>query len=116
VAAEDSLTEHVVEEGILHIELLNRLVVGGNNGEHRVNGGQFDNRAESLIVVHTGALCKTLKYLASLVAVKSPIKERLVCEYPFVGDDVGATRLRNKFLDPIAHQGSILFLHSRTPI
>jgi hypothetical protein len=48
--------------------------------------------------------------------VESPVRERLVHEYPFAGDDAGAMRLGNKFLGPIAHHGSVLFLHKRTPI
>jgi hypothetical protein len=42
-----------VEEDVLHIELLNGPVAGDSNNEHRVNGGWFHNRAESLIVVET---------------------------------------------------------------
>jgi hypothetical protein len=48
-----------MEEGVLHIELLNWPVVGDNNSEHRVNGGRFHNRAESLIVVDPRALSET---------------------------------------------------------
>jgi hypothetical protein len=105
-----------VEEGILHIELLNRPVVGGSNGEQRADGGRFDNRAESLIVVHTRAACEIPEDPTSLVAVESPVRESLVREYPFTGDDVEATRTGNKFPGPIAQQGPVLFLHSRTSI
>jgi hypothetical protein len=38
-----------------------------------------------------------------------------VREYPFTGDDVGATRPGNKFPGPIAHQGPVFVLHSCTP-
>jgi hypothetical protein len=75
LTAEDSLTEHAVEESILHIELLNWPVVGGSNGEHRVDGGRFDNRAKSIIAVHIGALCETPEDPTSLQAVKSPVRE-----------------------------------------
>jgi hypothetical protein len=88
LTAEDSLTERAAKEGILHIELLNWPVAGGSNGEHCADGGWFDNRAKSFIVVHTRALCKTLEDPTSLVAVESLIGERLVCEYPIAGDDV----------------------------
>jgi hypothetical protein len=75
---EDSLIEHAMVEGPLHIELLNRLVAGGSNGEHLTDGGRFDNWVESLIVVHTRALCETLEDPSSLVAVKSPARETYV--------------------------------------
>jgi hypothetical protein len=105
-----------VEEGILHIKLLKRPFTRSSSGEHRANGGRFDNQAKSLIVVHTGALCENLEDLVSVVEVKSPVRERLVCEYPFASDDVGAMRPGNKFPGSIAHQGLVLFLHSRTLI
>jgi hypothetical protein len=43
LVAVDSLSEGAMEEGILHIELLNRLVMGDNSGEHRAHGGRFHN-------------------------------------------------------------------------
>jgi hypothetical protein len=61
-------------------------------------------------------LCETPEDPASLVAVKSTVRERLVRQYSFAGDDVGVTRPENKFPCPIAQQGHVLFLHSRTPI
>jgi hypothetical protein len=54
LAAVDSLSEGAMEEGILHIELLNRSVMGDNSGEHRAHGGRFHNRAERLVVVNSG--------------------------------------------------------------
>jgi hypothetical protein len=105
-----------MEEGVLHIELLKRPVVGGNNGEHHVDGGWFDNRAEGLIVVDTRALCEPTEDPASLVTVESPIRERLVGKNPFAGDDVVATRPGYKISGPIAQKGPVLFLHCRMPI
>jgi hypothetical protein len=105
-----------MEEGILHIELLNRPVTRDNSGEHRANGGRFHNRAESLIVVDSGALSETPKGPASLVAIKCPVSAELVREDPLAGDNVGALRPVNKLPGPIAHQGLVLILHCRTPI
>jgi hypothetical protein len=105
-----------VEKGVFHIELLNRSGVRCNESEYRADGDRFHNRAESLIVVHLGALSEASKNPASLVAVESPIREELVCEDPLAGDDVGATGPGNKFTCPIAHQGPILLLHSRAPV
>jgi hypothetical protein len=116
LTAENSLAEGAVEEGVLHIELLNWPVVGDNNSEHRANSGQFHNRAESLIVVDPRALSETPKDPASLVAIKGPVGTKLMREDPLVGDDVGVTRLGDKLPGLIAHQGPILVLHSCTPI
>jgi hypothetical protein len=105
-----------VEKGVLHIELLNWPGVRCGESEHRADGGRFYNRAESLIVVHSGVLSEAPENPASLVAVESPIGEELVCEDPLAGDDVGAMGPRNKFSCPIAHQGPILLLDSRAPV
>jgi hypothetical protein len=105
-----------MEEGILHIELLNQLVMGDSSGEHRKHGGRFHNRAENLIVVDSGALSETSKDPVSLVAIEVPVSAELVHEDPFAGDDVGALRSWNKVPGPITHQGPVLILHCHTPI
>jgi hypothetical protein len=105
-----------MEEGILHIELLNQPVMGDSSGEHRAHGGRFHNRVESLIVVDSGALSETPKDPASLVAIEGPVSTELVCEDPFTSDDVGALRSWNKVSCPITHQGPVLILHSHAPI
>jgi hypothetical protein len=104
-----------VEDGILHVELLNELVTEDSSGEHRANGGRFHNRAESLVVVNSEALSETPKDPTDLVAIKGPVNAELVCEDPLAGDNVGALRSGNKLLGLIAHQGFIL-LHSRSPM
>jgi hypothetical protein len=92
LAAVDSLSEGVMEESILHIELLNRPVMGDSSDEHRVHGSWFHNRAKSLIVVDSGALSETPKDPASLVAIKGSVSAELVREDPFADDDIGALR------------------------
>jgi hypothetical protein len=116
LAAVDSLSEGAMEEDIFHIELLNRPVMGDNSGKHRAHGGRFHNRAESLVVVDSGALSKTTKDPASLVAIKGPVSAELVREDSFASDDVGALKSWNKVPCPITHQGPVLILHSRVPI
>jgi hypothetical protein len=101
-----------MEEGILHIELLNRPVMGDSSGEHHAHGGWFHNRAESLIVVDFGALSETPKDPAILVAIERPVSAKLVREDPFVSDDIGALRSWNKVPCLITHQGLVLILHS----
>jgi hypothetical protein len=103
LAAEDCLGESVVEEGIFHIELLNGSITGDNSGEHRVNSGWFYNRAESLIVVDSGALSETPKDPTGLVAIKDPVSTELVREDPLAGDNVGALRSGNQLSCPITN-------------
>jgi hypothetical protein len=91
LTAENSLAEGVVEEGVLHIELLNWPVAGDSNSEHHANDGQFHNRAKSLVVVDPEVLSETSKDPASLIVIKGPIGAKLVREDPLVGDDIGAT-------------------------
>jgi hypothetical protein len=116
LVAEGCLGESAVEEGIFHVKLLNELGTGDSSSEHRVNSGQFYNRAEGLIVVDFGALSETLKDPTGLVAIKGPISMELVREDQLANDNVGALRSGNQLLGPIADQGSVFILHSRTPI
>jgi hypothetical protein len=116
LAAEDCLGESAVEEGIFHVELLNGSVTGDSSGEHRANSDRFYNRAESLVVVDSGALSETPKDPTDLAAIKGPVSTELVLEDSLAGDNVGALRPGNQLPGPIADQGIVLFLHSRTPM
>jgi hypothetical protein len=116
LAAEDYLRESAMEEDIFHIELLNGPVTGDSSGKHRANNGQFYNRAENLLVVDSGALSETPKDPTGLVAIKVPVSTELVRKDPVAGDNIGALRSGNQLPGPIADQGSVLFLHSRTPM
>jgi hypothetical protein len=92
-----------VEEGIFHVELLNGPVTRDSSGEHRANSYLFYNRAESLVVVNSGALSEIPKDPASLVAIEGPVSAELVREDPFASDDVGALMSWNKVSGPITH-------------
>jgi hypothetical protein len=105
-----------MEESIFHVELLNGPVTGDSNGEHRANSCRFYNRTESLVVVDSGALSETPKDPTDLVAIKGPISTELVREDSLASDNVGALRLGSQLLGLIADQGSVLFLHSHTPM
>jgi hypothetical protein len=105
-----------MEEGIFHVELLNGSVMGDSSGEHYANSGRFYNRAESLIIVDSGALSETPKDPTGLIAIKGPVSTELVCEDPLSNDNVGALRSGNQFPGPIADQDSVLFLHRCTPM
>jgi hypothetical protein len=104
-----------MEEGIFHIELLNGLVTGDNSNEHHVNSGWFYIWAESLVVVDTGALSETPKDPTGLVAINGHVSTNLVRADPPASDNIGALRSGNQLPGPNADEGSVVFLHSRTP-
>jgi hypothetical protein len=56
-----------MQERILHIKLMNGPGAGDDQGEHRVDCSQLDDRAEGLIVVDVGLLGEATKDPASLV-------------------------------------------------
>jgi hypothetical protein len=113
LTSENSLIEGVMEEDILHIELLNWPITGDNNCEHYVNGGWFHNWSKSLVLVDLEALSETPENPASLLATKGPVGTKLMREDPLADDDVGATWPGDKLRGPIAHQGPVLVVHSR---
>jgi hypothetical protein len=113
VTVENGLTEGAMEEGVLHIKLLNWPVMGDSSSKHREDGGRFHNRAESLIVVDPRALSETPEDPTDFVAIKRPIDMKLVRENPIASDDVGVMGPGDKLPGPIAHQSPILVLHSR---
>jgi hypothetical protein len=51
-----SLVEVAVEDGILHVKLMDRLGAGGGNTEDGLNHCRFHYRTEHLIIVNVGLL------------------------------------------------------------
>jgi hypothetical protein len=74
----DVLLEVAVKKGVLHVQLVNRLGAGRGDAEHRPYGGQFDNRAEGLVVVDALALGEASNNPVSLMAREGPIGMELV--------------------------------------
>jgi hypothetical protein len=87
--AVDSLRECVMKEDVLDVELVHRPTPGDSQGQHSPNGGRLNNRAESIIVVHPGALSKPPEDPTSLVQVKRAIRLELILEDPLAADDIG---------------------------
>jgi hypothetical protein len=79
-----------VEEGILDVELMDRLVPGEGEGEDSSNGGELDNGAEGLVVVHSEALDEAPNDPTGFVAVEGVVRGQLVAKKPLAGDHVGA--------------------------
>jgi hypothetical protein len=84
-----SLIEGAIEEGILHVELMNRPGVGDGNAEDGLNHCQFDNQTEHFIIVDVGLLGVATGDPTSLVARQGAVRVELVLEDPLVEDEVG---------------------------
>ena len=62
-----------MEEGILDIKLMDRQVTGEGEREDGSDGGELDDGAKGLTVVHFGALGEAPKDPTGLVAVEGPV-------------------------------------------
>jgi hypothetical protein len=98
LVAVDSHRQSAMEEGILDVELMDRPVPGEGEGEDDTDGGEVDDKAEGLIIVHSGALGEASKDLAGLVAVEGAVRSQLVAKEPLVGDHIGAGWTRHQVL------------------
>jgi hypothetical protein len=94
-----------MEEGILDVELMDHLVPGEGEGEDDTNGGELDDVAEGLIVVHSGALGEAPMHPIGLVAVEGAIRGQLVAKEPLAGDHVGAWWTRHLVPGVVNQQG-----------
>jgi hypothetical protein len=91
----DGLHQSAMEEGILDVELMDPPVPGEDEGEDGTNGGELDDGAKGLVVVHAGALGEASKDPTGLIAVEGASRCQFVAEKPLAGDHVGAGRTRN---------------------
>jgi hypothetical protein len=69
-----------MEEGILDVELMDRLVAGEGEGEDDADSGEFDDGAEGLVVFYSGALGEAPKDPTSLVAVEGAVRGQRVAK------------------------------------
>jgi hypothetical protein len=112
----DDLRESVMQERILHIELINQLGAGDGQGEHDADRGWFDHWVDGLIIVSVGSLGEATKNPASLVPFQGAVRIKLVIENSLASDDVGANGVRDKILGVVGNQDSKFFFHGATPI
>jgi hypothetical protein len=90
-----------VKEGILDVELMDHPVPG----EDDANGGELDDGAKGLVVVHSGALGEALKDPTDLVAVEGAVRGQLVAKEPLPSDHVGAWWTRHQVPGVAGQQG-----------
>jgi hypothetical protein len=88
--------QNPMEEGVLHIKLMNRPVPGVSQGEDSANGGRLDDRAECLVIVNTRSLCKSAKDPTGFVSVQGAISMELMLEYPFPSNHICLRGSRNE--------------------
>jgi hypothetical protein len=100
-----------MQEHVLHIKLVDRVGTGDDQGKHHADGGRLDHRAEALIVINAGPLGEAVKDLTSLVPLQGAVGVELVLKDPFIGDDVGANRTRDKIPSVVGDQSIIFFFH-----
>jgi hypothetical protein len=115
LAAVDCLRESTMQEHILHIKLVDGPGMLDGQGKHHANGGWIDNRAKCLIVVDVGPLGEAVKNPTGLVPFQGDVGVEFVLEDPFIGDDVGANRMRDNIPSVVSDQSIIFFLHDTMP-
>ena len=105
-----------MQESILHIQLMNRPVLGKCQRENSTDGGRLDHWTEGLCKIHTRTLSEAPKYLACFVALQSPVSIELMLENPLARDDVGSRGAKHKVPGVVLQQGIIFFHHSSSLI
>jgi hypothetical protein len=73
-----------MKERVLHIQLVNALPLRYNKREHKSNCGEFDHRAEGIIIINFILQFESLGNQSSLITVNRPICLALDFENPFV--------------------------------
>jgi hypothetical protein len=96
LTAVDSLRQSVVEEGIFDVEPMDRPVMGEGEGEDGSNGGELNDGAKGLVMVHSEALGEAPKDPTGLVAVEGAVRGQLVAKETHVSDHVGAWWTRHE--------------------
>jgi hypothetical protein len=94
-----------MEESVLDVELMDHPIPGEGEGEDGVNGGELDDGAEGLVIVHSRALGEAPKDPAGLVVVEGAVRGQLVAKEPLVSDHIGARRMWHQVLGVVGQQG-----------
>jgi hypothetical protein len=90
--------------------------LGEGEGEYDADGGELDDEAKSLIIVHAGSLGEAPKNPASLIAAEGAIRSQLVAKEPLASDHIGTGRTWHQVPSVVGKQGRILLLHGLTPV
>jgi hypothetical protein len=72
LSAVDRLHQGDVEEGVHHVELVDRPVPGQSESQNSPDGGKLDHRTEGLVVVDPRTLGEAPEHIAGLVPLQDP--------------------------------------------
>jgi hypothetical protein len=99
----NSFIEMPMEEGIFDVQLMDGPRVHRGNAQHKANGCRFDDRTESLTIVHSMLLRETMHHPACLVPRKRAVGMELVAKNLLSGYHVDTCRTRNQRPRVILH-------------
>ena len=113
--AEHPFRQVPVEERVLDVELVDRLVSCRGEMQHGPNGGRLDHQGEGLVEVQARALGEATHNLACFHAFQPAISMKLVFEDPFPSDDGSARGSRYKLPSAVVLERLEILLHRREP-
>jgi hypothetical protein len=114
--AVDSFVKITVQEGVGHIHLIDGPGLGSGKSKDYPNGGRFNNRTESLPIIHAGLSSEAANHPASLLPRQSAVRVHLVSINPFTGNHVRTWRTRNQRPSVILQQSIKFIEHCSAPI
>lgn len=97
------LGEVPVEEGVLHVQLMDGLGLPGDDAQDSPDGGWLDDGTESLAVVDAGLLSETAKYPPSFVASERAVGVELMPKDPLPCNHISTYRTRHQTPRIIPH-------------
>lgn len=107
----DRLLQIAMEEGILHVELVNGPPMGDGEAEDDSDCSRLDDRTKSLIIVDAGLLRVPANHPTRLVPSEGAICMKFVFEDPFTGDDIDPRGTRNQGPCVVVNQRLIFVTH-----
>jgi hypothetical protein len=105
-----------VEEGVCHVELVDRPVPGQCQSQNSPDGGRLDYRTEGLVVVDPRALGEAPEHITGLVPLQGPVGVQFQLEDPFPGDHVGARGRRHQVTGVVSLESLALRFHGAPPL
>lgn len=109
--AVDVLGEVTMQEGIVHVHLMNWPLACRCDRQNGVNCGCLDHRRERLLKINSRPLREPADHPPCFVAFQAPAGFEFVMEEPLPSDDVGSARVRDKTPCPVLDQRRVLNLH-----
>jgi hypothetical protein len=116
LGAVDRLCQGAMEEGVCHVELVNRPVHGQGQSQNSPDGGRLDHRTEGLVVVDPRALGEAPEHITGLVPLQRSVSVQFQLEDPFPGDHVGVRRRRHQVPGVVSLKGLVLRIPGDSPL